>query len=100
METVTGEPTGLGLVLIVTTCNGPIQVKSVTTPYMQLYVKATEGGKTRIGRAPPSVALIMSLAFTLCHILLIINYLTKLIVFEILGEKRNLVFGNFIWFLS
>lgn len=39
----------------------------------------------------------MFLALTPCHILLIINYLTKLIVFEILGEKRNLVFANFIW---
>jgi hypothetical protein len=67
---------------------------------MQLYVKATGGGKTGIGRATPSVALIMSLAPTPCHVLLIINYLTKLIVFEILGEKRNLVFANFIWFLS
>lgn len=65
-----------------------------------LYVTATKGGKTGIGRAPPSVTLIMSVASTPCQILLIINYLTKLIVFEILGEKRNLAFSNFIWLLS
>jgi len=47
---------------------------------MQLYVKATEGGKTGIGRAPAPAALIMSLAPTPCHVLLIINYLAKLIV--------------------
>jgi hypothetical protein len=85
---VTGEPTEMGLDLIVTTYNGPKsgQVSNYAL-HVTLHVKATEGGKTGIGRALPSVALIMSLAPTPSHTLLIINYLTKLIIFEILCEK-------------